>query len=297
MSTQGKLINELKWSARQRLQFIEIMAFYSGVVTRSDIARAFDISDAAATKDLKLYNDLLPGNLIYTQNVFGYIPSPTFREALADLSPQHVLPIIANNQTSAGGPASQPAIYGIDTEHLPLPSRYPDKYTLANITRAIHNRKKLSAGYHSLTGRDSGNNRIIEPHSLVDTGLRWHVRAYNTETYDFRDFILSRFSYAEILNESAESGREYDEEWTETTTIQLIPHPHLPKEKQDTLLMDYAAKDGIIEISIRRAMIGYLLQRLGVDTTREHSLNPNAYQLIVKNRAEIETFAGWAFNS
>lgn len=32
-----------------------------------------------------------------------------------------------------------------------------------------------------------------------------------------------------------------------------------------------------------------------VDTTADYSLNPNAYQLIVNNREEIEPFAGWAF--
>lgn len=295
MSTQGKPINELKWNTRKRLQFIEIMAFYTGVVTRSDIADAFNISDAAATKDLKLYNDLLPGNLIYTQNVFGYIPSPTFKEALADLSPQHTLPIIANNQASFGEPEKQRSIYEINAEQLILPSRYPDKNTLANITRAIHSGKKLRAEYCSLSDRNSNQSRIIEPHSLIDTGLRWHVRAYNTETYDFRDFILSRFNNAEELNEAAESGAAYDEEWTETASIELIPHPNLQREKQSIVLMDYAAKNGVIEIRVRRAMIGYLLQRLGVDTTRELTLNPNAYQLAVKNRDEIEIFAGWAF--
>ena len=295
MSKSEININKLKWNTRKRLQFIEITAFYTGAVTRSDIAGAFDISDAAATKDLKLYNDLLPGNLIYTQNVFGYIPSPTFKEALADLSPQIALPIIANNQASFGEPEKQQSIYEINAEQLTLPSRYPDKNTLANITRAIHSGKKLRAEYHSLSDRDSNQSRIIEPHSLIDTGLRWHVRAYNTETYDFRDFILSRFNHAEALSEAAESDAAYDEEWTETATIELIPHPNLRREKQDIVLMDYAAKNGVIEIRVRRAMIGYFLQRLGVDTTRELNLNPNTYQLALKNRDEIEIFAGWAF--
>jgi hypothetical protein len=54
-------------------------------------------------------------------------------------------------------------------------------------------------------------------------------------------------------------------------------------------------QDGVIELEVRRALVGYLLQRLGVDTTADHSLNPNAYQLVVDNRDEIEPFAGWAF--
>ena len=51
----------------------------------------------------------------------------------------------------------------------------------------------------------------------------------------------------------------------------------------------------IIEINVRRALVGYLLQRMSVDTTQDYSLNPNAYQLVVVNREEIEPYAGWAF--
>ncbi|MEJ5212217.1 MAG: WYL domain-containing protein, partial [Burkholderiales bacterium] len=62
MTNKDKLLMDLKWSTRQRLRFIEVMAYYAGVVTRSDVARAFGISDPAATKDLKLYGELAPGN-------------------------------------------------------------------------------------------------------------------------------------------------------------------------------------------------------------------------------------------
>jgi hypothetical protein len=39
-----------------------------------------------------------------------------------------------------------------------------------------------------------------------------------------------------------------------------------------------------------------VLQRLNVDTTPDHALNPNAYQLMLLNRDEIEPFAAWAFS-
>ena len=47
-------IENIRYAQRQRLQFIEILAWYTGVVTRSAVARAFGNSDAAATKDLQL---------------------------------------------------------------------------------------------------------------------------------------------------------------------------------------------------------------------------------------------------
>lgn len=295
MESSGKLFNDIKWATLQRLQYIEIMAFYTGVVTRSDVAKAFGISDAAATKDLKYYGQIAPDNLNYKHTVFGFVPGERFEAMFADLSPAAVLPMIASNRVVAGGPYLDELIYGISANRLPLPTRLPDKTVLAQITRAIRQHKRLRVSYYSLTDRDSRSQRIIEPHSLVNTGLRWHVRAYSEETYDFRDFVLSRFVEAECLNEEAESSAQYDEDWTEVINLQLTPHPKLDEKKRASLLVDYDCKDELIEIQVRRALIGYLLQRLSVDTTANHSLNPNSYHLVLVNRDEIEPFAAWAF--
>jgi hypothetical protein len=290
------MFNEIKWATRQRLEYIELMAYYTGLVTRSGVAKAFGISDAAATKDLKLYTDIAPENLIYRHTVFGFVPTTDFREVFADLSPATVLPMIEANLTVVGGPNRDNAVFGIPVASLALPNRLPDKAVLAQVTRAIHNQKKLKVSYHSLTKRTADQQRIIEPHSLVNTGFRWHVRAYNEDTFDFRDFVLSRFEDALCLDDAAESSAQYDDDWVEIITLHLAPHPKLDENNQTSLLIDYGGKDGMIEVKIRRALIGYLLQQLSVDTTEDHSLNPNKYQLIILNRDEIEPFASWAFN-
>ena len=290
------MLNEIKWATRQRLQYIELMAYYTGVVTRSDVARAFGISDAAATKDLKFYNDIAPENLLYKHNVFGFVPTPAFKEVFADLSPAVVLSMIEANLSVLGGPNQDSAIFGIPVDSLTLPNRLPDKPVLAQVTRAIRNHKKLKVSYHSLSNSTSDKSRIIEPHALVNTGFRWHVRAYNEDSFDFRDFVLSRLEDATCLDQLAESSAQYDDDWVEIITLQLAPHPHLDDKKRTSLLMDYGAEKDIIEIKIRRALIGYLLQQLSVDTTDDHSLNPTKYQLIIVNRDEIEPFAAWAFS-
>jgi hypothetical protein len=294
MVSKEKMRLDVKWATRQRLQYIEIMAYYTGVITRSDVAKAFGMSDAAATKDLKLYSDLAPDNLIYKHNVFGFVPSDGFREVFADLEPANVLPLIAANLAATGGPYEDEPIYGVAVDSLPIPNRFPDKAVLAQILRAIKARSKLQAVYYSLTNRDNRDPRILEPHSLVNTGLRWHVRAYNEDTYDFRDFVLSRFVEAKKLDQPADSSAHYDDDWTEVITLQLTPHPKLDTQKRMSLMIDYRGDNKLIELTVRRALIGYVLQRLTVDTTQDHSLNPNAYQLALVNRDEIEPFAAWA---
>ena len=88
---------------------------------------------------------------------------------------------------------------------------------------------------------------------------------------------------------------DYDDDWVESVTIVLRPHPKLDDKKQQSLNHDYGAKEGKIILKIRRSLVGYLLQQLSVDTTSDSSLNPKIYQLILTNREDIEPFAGWAF--
>lgn len=295
MANRFKGPADIKWNTRQRLQYIEIMAFYTGLVSRGDVARSFGISDAAATKDLKLYGQLAPDNLSYQHNVFGFVPNPGFQAMFADLDPQVVLPLLAANLAATGGPGEDASLYGVPMEELPLPVRLPDKAVCAQVTRAVKQRRQLKVAYKSLTDRQEDDSRIIEPHSLIDTGLRWHVRAYSRETYDFRDYVLSRFVAAEMLSAAAESSPQYDDDWVEPITLQLAPHPGLKPRKQESLLIDYRAVEGVIELEVRRALVGYVLHRLSVDTTPAQSMNPNAYQLVLLNRDEVEPFAGWAF--
>jgi hypothetical protein len=298
MIPKEKMRLDLKWSTRQRLQYIEVMAWYTGVVSRSDVARAFGLSDPAATKDLKLYSDLAPGNLVYNHSVFGFVPGEHFSAVFADIRPAAVLPVIAANLAVANGPYGAEPIYGLATASLPLPARLPSPQTLAQITRAIHGRRKLQVSYRSLSSRDSEegpSERIIEPHTLVDTGLRWHVRAYNAQSCDFRDFVLSRITGAQCLDAPAESSVQYDDDWVETVSLRLAPHSGLDAARRESLLLDYGASGDVIEVNVRRALLGYVLQRLSVDTTPDHALNPNAYQLMLLNRDEIEPFAAWAF--
>ncbi len=295
MASTEKSAAKIKWNTLQRLQYIEIKAYYTGVVSRSDVAKAFGISDAAATKDLNAYNQAAPNNLIYKHSVYGFVPADSFKEIYADLSPAAVLPLFTENLPVLGGPPAMGAVYGIPVDTLPLPVRLPGKSVLAQIVRAIKHNKKLVITYKSLSGRESNEQRTIEPHALINTGLRWHVRAYSQNTFDFRDYVLSRITQAEMLNEEVESGAAYDDDWVELTTLQLAPHPKLEEKKRLNLLYDYGAENDVIELNVRRSLVGYVLQKLSVDTTSDHSLNPNKYQMIVLNRDEIEPFAGWAF--
>lgn len=284
----------LKWNTRQRLSYIETKAYYTGSVSRSDVAQTFAMSDPAATKDLKLYNVLAPDNLIYKQSEFGFVPSANFTQTFSDLNPDQVLGLIAHNSPSPWLATAGKSIFGLNAVSLPHPTRLPDKTIVAQLTRAMHQGKKLRIIYASLHNRDQDQYRIIEPHSIVNTGLRWHARAYNEQNFDFRDFVLSRILEARQIDEAAESSEDYDEDWIETLTLELAPHPGLTPRQQLNLHIDFSEDGKTIHLTVRRALVGYALRALSVDTTIDRSLNPNAFQLVLLNREEIEIYAAWA---
>ena len=201
----------------------------------------------------------------------------------------------AGNLATTDATLEECPVYGIAVDSLPQPVRLPEKHIVANIVRAIKHQQKAEIRYSSLTDSKSEQPRIIEPHALVNSGLRWHVRAYNEKTYDFRDFVLSRIVEAARLTTAAESSAIYDDDWTELATLELAPHPGLGPAQQQSLLLDYGANDGVILLEVRRALAGYVLQKLSVDTTEQQSMNPGAFQLVLLNRDEIASFAGWAY--
>ena len=66
------------------------------------------------------------------------------------------------------------------------------------------------------------------PHSIIDNGLRWHVRAYDRKSKSFRDFVLTRIGKVTIKDTVPEAHEDKleDHQWMRMMPLQLIPHPN-----------------------------------------------------------------------
>lgn len=78
------------------------------------------------------------------------------------------------------------------TEVLEVPDRSVKPEVLRPLLKACREGLRLDCHYVSLTDPEA-EPRLIAPHTLVYTGMRWHVRAYCEKNRDYRDFVLSRF--------------------------------------------------------------------------------------------------------
>ena len=154
----------------------------------------------------------------------------------------------------------------------------PKMSVLAPITRAIHRGKAVRLGYTSI---DSGKTeRELVPLALVDNGIRWHVRAFDRRSQQFRDFVFTRMENPTLLEDSQvarEETAEYDVQWSRLIELELLPHPEHPRP--EVVKLDYDMPEGVLKVKLRAANAGYMLRRWCVDCSPDHSLRGLEYAL------------------
>ena len=126
------------------------------------------------------------------------------------------------------------------------------------------------------------------PFALADSGLRWHLRAFDRRSGEFRDFVLGRFDSASILQGEVADHETHaqDIQWNRITELELVPHP-ANVQHPDTIEAEYGMEGGVLKVRTRAAMAGYLLRRWNVDCTDDHSLKGGEYHLWLRNRQAL----------
>jgi hypothetical protein len=272
---------ELPQSQRDRLRHIELRLRFLGEVRRPDLMQRFGIQSAAASRDLALYKELAPENIDYESRGKRYLLGAGFTPLFPVPSAQ-VLVWLAEQLGDATAPSSDALLPFL------MPSRisYPGLDALACVTRAIHMGKVLSICYHSASSGESS--RDIVPFALLDTGLRWHVRAFDRESQTFRDFVLTRISKPAPRPDETPSRHElpeHDVQWTRIVELDLVPHPDQPHP--EVTLMDYDMPGGLLRLKVRAALAGYALRKWSVDCSPEHSLRGPEYRLWLKDHLAL----------
>ncbi len=274
-------LDDVSFSQKQRLAFIDFSLFFKGHLCRNDLIKKFEVGLSAGTRDFNLYKDLAPNNLYYDNKVKRYFQSEKFTPLFKHDARRTLIKLA--NQISDGFDA-------IDNTEFPVeqPSylNAPDINVIARLVQAMLNGNVVNVIYTSLS--NGSNARDIVPHSIVDNGLRWHVRAYDRKSKSFRDFVLTRISKVSIRSNqvSALEHKSADRQWQESLELVIVPHPKNIKFST-AIEMDYGMIDGKMCLKVRAAMAGYLLRRWNVDCTLDASLTSPEYQLHLNNRSSL----------
>ncbi|NMG28336.1 WYL domain-containing protein [Aromatoleum evansii] len=258
---------------RERLSHIDFKLYFLGELRRADVVERFETGPAGATRDIAQYREIAPENLELDPTTKVYRPTPAFTP-LFEHSPQRVLTALSQGFGEGIGNQLQPMVRCEFPNALSLPKMS----VLAPITRAINRGKAISLGYTSI---ESGKTqREIVPLALVDIGIRWHVRAFDRRSQQFRDFVFTRMANPTVLEDSPiakEETVEHDVQWSRIIELELIPHPEHPRP--EVVRMDYDMPDGVLKVKVRAANAGYMLRRWTVDCSPDHSLRGLEYAL------------------
>lgn len=279
-----------RWDLLLRYRYIETIALWEGRLTTRHLCDTFGIGRQQASKDINNYlREVGVGNLEYDKYLKGYKPTGTFAPRVTRGLADEYLHLMARNNELMNMFESL-ALNVANVEVLSHPVRDVRPEVLRPIMQAARQQKRLEVDYVSLNNPDR-EGRIIVPHTLVYTGLRWHARAWCEKNQEYRDFVLSRFrDTPEIMDESPH-GAEDDREWNERVTLVIAPDPRLSPAQQEVVQVDYGMENGVFNISTRGKLVPYALKLLHIDARKELP-DPMAQQIVVQNRSEIEP---WLF--
>lgn len=276
-TSSSELIRNLSQAQRERLAFIEFRLLFLGELGRQNLIQRFGVAPAVATRDIAQYREAFPNNINFNGKTKSYELGLAFSPAFQHFQDQ-VLAVLAHG-FGYGGAYTTDSLVPCE---LPIILSRPTINTLAPISRAIHQQKIVSLSYQSHT---SGlTQREIAPFALVNDGLRWHVRAYDRKSYEFRDFVLTRMKDVSVTPESELLKHELpsaDIQWNRIVELDLIPHPN--QDHPEIIEGDYGMTAGVLHLKLRAAIAGYVLRQLIVDCSPMHSLKGKEYRLWLRN--------------
>lgn len=234
-----------------RLRWIDDRLHWQGGFRRRELMDRFSISPQQASGDISAYQSLAPENATIEPSTKGYLRQSSF----TPLFPKDFMTWL--REEAQAGPRALP------TETLSLPSRHLDESILSSVVTSYTTRTALQIQYQSLSS-SVPSERTICVHHLVDTGDRLHVRAWDDKRSTFADFIVGRITKADLTSNYPWVDGVADVSWNQHVDVMLGPDEGLSKSQRAAIERDFGMSRGRVAVSCRKAMVVYLLGRLGL---------------------------------
>ena len=262
----------------RRLRWIEDRLWWHGSLRRSDIIERFGISPQQASQDLSSYQQLHPGLAKLNPSSKAYV-----RENRAKpLFPKEPFGWIAQ-EMSENAPV-------LPMERIPLPGRRAEPGVMAALLGSYNARRPLIIEYQSMS-RDELSSRTICPHHLVDASHRCHVRAWDALRGRFADFVVGRIASAQPSPDYPWVDGLADEHWHNQVAMIMTPAPELAPAQRRAVETDYGMRDGQVEFKVRKALVTYVAEALGVlEQIRAASEVGSGRELHCVNAADLAAY-------
>lgn len=262
-----------KKAVAERLLWIEGRVRWVGEFNRSELAEAYGISSQQASSDIDLYNELSCGNAVYDHKLKKYITSKQF------------LPIFDEDDILCWY-----RMFGENFYEFSDCLQKIDVSTIKRINQSIKNRTPIKIFYFSFKdGKET--EKVICPHHIISTPVRWHLRAWDYTDQNFRDIPICR------IRAIIEASKEYewipdasDTDWQTLVNIDLEAADHLTQEQKKSVAQTYEMADGQKRIQERKCLVYYRLASMrlvnAVRGSYGYAVDPR-FDIRVKNYSQL----------
>jgi hypothetical protein len=287
---------KIRWGVERRLEFIEFRIFWEGGVRRADLISTFGVSEPQASKDLTLYQEMAPGNMVYDKVSKRYVAASGFAPVFLKQGPADYFIRLR----SIGEGLSEPGETWLgappEVDVVLTPARDVDVECLRPILEAVRERRSIDIRYQSM-GKDRPEPiwRRVTPHAFGYDGFRWHARAWCHRTEKFKDFLIPRILGVGEIGDAGLDG-SHDASWNERFGVVIGPHPDLAESQQAIVAKDYGMVCGSKTLDVRYAMLFYALKRLGLleDAREKPARTQHIVLLNAEETAEALKKADWS---
>lgn len=275
------------FARRERWKVMELLAIWEGEFNSTSLRELFQVTREHASRDIKAYMEHHPENVFYYRQRKAFLPTTEFKPQVSSGTLTEYVALVQRLRSETGENHSADMVVSI-----PEPTVAVDPYVVRSIICAIRQRKRVSVIYRSWNS-PGGKHRYIHPHAIAHSGIRWHCRAYDELSGEFRDFALGRFRGPAVGSDASDIDPGTDTAWNETVTLELVPNPALSESEKDLVLSDYGIEEGGLTLTCRPCMVQYALNAYQVDVNYqpEKSSRPARSQpLVLSNVADVDQY-------
>lgn len=238
----------------RRLRWIEDRLWWHGALRRADLVARFGISPQQASQDIAAYQQARPGFAELKATSKSYVRAP----GATPMFPKDPFRwILEETEAEDGNPSVLPL------ERLATPRRRADPAIVATLLAAYEKRSAVAIEYQSLSRGESAT-RVICPHHIVNTGYRYHVRAWDGLRGQFADFVIGRIVSADVAPDYPWVDAVADRLWEEEVEIVVAPAEKLSPAQRKAVERDYDMRGGRTAVSVRKALVVYMAEALGL---------------------------------
>ena len=265
----------------KHLKIIDFHLAFFGRLQRADLMIHGEIS-VTTSRALSEYREQFPDRVNYDASMKTYFAAADFKPAFAHQA-QVALHFMANGKIERViDEARETAL-----TQLPTLASSLSVALVRQLTTALTLNRPIRFDYYSASSQRA--QRWVQPLAVFEATGAWYFRGYDFNKEEFRIFRFSRVlsvSQTGTVKSEVLSAVPIDNDWQEQVTVTLMPHPNHPNPA--ALKLDLGLVDKLVcNLTVRKALVGFLLSSLRVDASANASLSPLEHQLYLANRHEL----------